>query len=121
MNYVKSVSLQPNKEIFSVEHLTIDKFATSLGLDSTPNSRALQKLITRAEKRKPKSEGFSSKKRTIDDDVKSLFEASAVTGLRHEMVHAICLLAEKSDGCKMSATSACKVLFRRVHSIGILR
>lgn len=89
MNYVKSVSLQPNKDIFSVKGLAIDKLAASLGLESTPNSRALQKLITRAEKQKLKREGFSSKGRTIDDDVKSVFEATAVTGSYIEIFYTI--------------------------------
>lgn len=80
VNYVKSVSFQSDKEVFQVANLDICAFASSLGLDSVPNSRALKKMITKAENKKAKSEAFKRKGKSVDDDVKKIFESDAVTG-----------------------------------------
>ncbi|GMH38559.1 hypothetical protein BSKO_06443 [Bryopsis sp. KO-2023] len=82
VTYIKSVSLQPNKKIFKVEELAVEELVESLGLESMPSSRGLKKIISKAEKRKTskKKEGFKDKGKSIDDDVKKVFESDAVTG-----------------------------------------
>lgn len=80
MNYVKSISFQPNKEVFQVGDLDVCAFAESLGLDSMPGSKALKKVITKAGNKKAKSEAFKRKGKSVDEDVKRVFESDAVTG-----------------------------------------
>ncbi|XP_065183518.1 probable ATP-dependent RNA helicase DDX10 isoform X1 [Sycon ciliatum] len=41
--YVKSVYIQPNKEIFDVSSIPLQSYATSLGLSVTPNVRIVEK------------------------------------------------------------------------------
>ena len=43
-SYLRSVYLMPNKDIFKVEELPLDGFATSLGLAATPSLRFLKAL-----------------------------------------------------------------------------
>ena len=43
-SYLRSVHLMPNKEIFQVDQLPLDEFATSLGLAATPSLRFLKAL-----------------------------------------------------------------------------
>ena len=54
-SYVRSIQLMPNKEIFKIEDLPLDAFATSLGLAATPNTRFLQSVKDRSELRSKKN------------------------------------------------------------------
>jgi len=56
-SYVRSIHLMPNKDIFRVEELPLDEYATSLGLASTPNLRFLKQktLVDRENFRKAKN------------------------------------------------------------------
>lgn len=54
-SYVRSVHLMPNKQVFKVQDLPLDEFASSLGLAATPNIRFLQKVKDRTELRGKKN------------------------------------------------------------------
>lgn len=54
-SYLRSVQLMSNKEIFQVEKLPLNEFASSLGLASTPSVRFLNKLKSRLELRGAKN------------------------------------------------------------------
>jgi len=43
-SYLRSVHLMPNKDVFKVEDLPLEEFATSLGLATTPSVRFLKEL-----------------------------------------------------------------------------
>lgn len=47
-SYLRSVYLMPNKEIFKVEELPLDEFASSLGLAATPSVRFLKELKSKS-------------------------------------------------------------------------
>ena len=47
-SYLRSIYLMPNKEIFKVEELPLEEFATSLGLAATPSVRFLKALKTKS-------------------------------------------------------------------------
>lgn len=47
-SYLRSVYLMPNKDIFKVEELPLDEFASSLGLAATPSVRFLKELKSKS-------------------------------------------------------------------------
>lgn len=74
VNYVKSVVLMKNKEIFKVEALNIEAYAQSLGLMFAPRIKFLQKIMWHAGQKKAKlqnDEDVSKQLETKDSDAES--------------------------------------------------
>lgn len=54
-SYTRSIQLMPNKDVFNVESLDLDAYASSLGLAATPSTRFLHKVIDRTKLRSKKN------------------------------------------------------------------
>ncbi|XP_055303987.1 probable ATP-dependent RNA helicase DDX10 [Sitodiplosis mosellana] len=80
INYVKSIALMKNKEIFKVEALNIEAYAQSLGLMFAPRVKFLQGVKYFAEKKKAESE----KGKANDDDIAQKLETNDSDGSENE-------------------------------------
>lgn len=72
INYVKSIALMKNKEIFKVEALNIEAYAQSLGLMFAPRVKFLQGVKYFAEKKRAEVE----KGKANDDDIARKLETN---------------------------------------------
>lgn len=67
--YIKSVYMMKNKNIFNVESINFDEYASSLGLVVTPRVRFLQRIKKRQEKQMKGENGESSDDSDSNEDV----------------------------------------------------
>lgn len=59
VSYVRSVHLQPNKDVFDVDSLPLEELATSLGLPAAPRVRVLEGPASREALRSKKNESLA--------------------------------------------------------------
>jgi ATP-dependent RNA helicase DDX10/DBP4 len=69
VSYLRSVFLQPNRQVFDVTKLPADEYAFSLGLPSVPKLRFLKRGGNKDEKKKNDSNGDSAGKNEEEEDI----------------------------------------------------